>query len=101
MIIPKQKPEKPAPPIAPNCVAVKLNSFPQLSRIPFRNAKPTPAARIAIKPAQSNLEALGTTAEEEGSLLMNLYLSVKESGEVERTPSTWGFTECYHRRALI
>src|SRR5687767_6463868 len=51
MMIPKQKPVKPAPPIAPSCPAVKPNSVPQLSMIPPRIANPIPAARIDMNPA--------------------------------------------------
>src|SRR5262245_17063454 len=59
MMMPKQKPLKPAPPMAPSWAAVKLNSAPQLSKIPPRMAKPTPAARIAMNPAQRSRAALG------------------------------------------
>src|SRR5262245_1800397 len=58
IMMPKQKPVKPAPLMLPNSVAVKPNSAPQLSRIPPRIAKPTPAARMAIKPAQRSRFAL-------------------------------------------
>src|SRR5262245_30381405 len=62
MMIPKQKPVKPMPLMLPTSVSVKPNSDRQLSRKPPRMAKPTPAARIAIKPPQRRrlaLEAMG------------------------------------------
>ena len=58
MMMPKQKPVKPAPPMAPSCVAVKPNSAPQLSKMPPRMAKPMPAARIAMNPAHRSRLAL-------------------------------------------
>src|SRR6185503_11988611 len=62
MMIPKQKPEKPAPPIAPSCAAVKPYCAPQLSKIPPRIAKPTPAAKMAMNPAINNRLAFGAMA---------------------------------------
>ena len=62
MMMPKQNPVKPAPPIAPNWVAVKPNSLAQLSKIPPRMAKPTPAAKIAMKPAHNRRFAFGAIA---------------------------------------
>jgi hypothetical protein len=50
----------PAPPMAPSWAPVKPNSFDQLSKMPPRMAKPTPAARMAMKPAQRRRFALGT-----------------------------------------
>lgn len=60
MMIPKQNPESPAPVIEPSCCALKLNSLAQLSKMPPRIAKPTPAAKIAMKPAHKSRWALGT-----------------------------------------
>ncbi len=59
MMMPKQKPVKPAPVMSPISVSVKPNSPRQLSKNPPRIAKPTPAARIAKKPAQRRRFALG------------------------------------------
>src|SRR5688572_20627400 len=58
-MMPKQNPVKPAPPIAPSCVAVKPNSLPQLSKMPPRIAKPAPAARMAVNPAHRSRLAFG------------------------------------------
>ena len=60
MMMPKQKPENPAPPIAPSWPAVKPYSAPQLSKMPPRMANPTPAARIAMNPAHNSRFAFGT-----------------------------------------
>src|SRR6187397_423543 len=60
MMMTKQNPEKPAPPMAPSCPAVKPYSAPQLSKMPPRIAKPTPAAKMAMKPAHRSRLALGT-----------------------------------------
>src|SRR5688572_19623857 len=62
MMMPKQNPVKPAPPMAPSWVAVKPNSPAQLSKMPPRMPKPMPAAKIAIKPAHNSRLALGTMA---------------------------------------
>src|SRR5687768_12200736 len=62
MMIPKQKPENPAPVIAPSSEPVNPNSRPQLSRMPPRMAAPTPAARIAKNPAHSRRLAFGAIA---------------------------------------
>ena len=59
MMMPKQKPVKPAPLMSPSCAPVKPKSAPQLARMPPRIPKPTPAARMAMKPAQSSRLALG------------------------------------------
>src|SRR5262245_49973770 len=59
MMIPKQKPVKPPPEMRPSSSALKPYSLPQLSRMPPRMAKPTPAARMARKPAHSRRKALG------------------------------------------
>src|SRR6478672_4821726 len=58
-MMPKQKPEKPAPPMAPSCAAVKPYSLPHAAKMPPRMAKPTPAARMARNPAQRSRLALG------------------------------------------
>src|SRR5687768_13201094 len=59
MMIPKQKPVKPAPLMSPNSWPVKPNSAPQFARIPPRMPKPMPAARMAIKPAHNKRPELG------------------------------------------
>src|SRR5712692_5674056 len=59
MMTPKQNPVRPAPVIAPNSAPVKPNSAPQFARMLPRTPKPTPVARIATKPAQSNRAAFG------------------------------------------
>ena len=43
----------------PSSAPVKPNSAPQLARMPPRTPKPTPAARMAAKPAQSRRPAFG------------------------------------------
>src|SRR5437867_1605164 len=62
MIIPKQKPVKPAPLMAPSCWPVNPKSAPQLARMPPRMPKPTPAARMAMNPANNSLFAFGAIA---------------------------------------
>jgi hypothetical protein len=52
-MMPKQKLVNPAPPMSPSCVSVNPNSSFQLSKMPPRMAKPTPAAKMAMNPAQS------------------------------------------------
>src|SRR6185503_7883001 len=52
--MPKQNPVNPYPPMAPSIESVKPYSAFQLSKMPPRIAKPTPAARIAVKPAHNN-----------------------------------------------
>ena len=59
MMMPKQKPVKPAPLTRPTSSAVKPNFAFQTSRMPPRMAKPTPAARIAMKPAANSRFAFG------------------------------------------
>src|SRR5688572_31221332 len=59
IIIPKQNPVNPAPPMAPNWAPVKPKSAPQLARMPPRTPKPMPAAKMAKKPAHNKRMALG------------------------------------------
>src|SRR5687768_81408 len=79
MMMPKQKPEKPAPPMAPSCDALKPYSPPQLSRMPPRMAKPTPAAKMAANPAQSSRLAFGTMPESIPLLIYCVFLGLGES----------------------
>src|SRR5687767_7910977 len=81
MMMPKQKPIRPIAPMLPSCPAVKPNSPAQLSKIPPRTAKPTPAAKIAAKPAQRSRLALELI----GALLMEALLIGVEAG-VGRAP---------------
>src|SRR5688572_4834250 len=63
MMMPKQKPVNPAPPMAPSCAPVKPKSAAQLARMPPRMPKPMPAARMARKPAHSKrlaFDAIGS-----------------------------------------
>src|SRR5262245_23742942 len=62
MMMPKQNPVKPAPPIAPSCAPVNPKSAAQLARMPPRIPNPIPAARMARKPAHSNRVAFGAMA---------------------------------------
>src|ERR1043166_2759387 len=62
MMMPKQKPGNPAPPMAPSCAPVKPKSAAQLAKMPPRIPKPMPAARIAMKPAKRSRFALGAIA---------------------------------------
>jgi len=55
------KPVRPPPVMAPSSVWVKPYCSAHWPRIPPRIANPTPAARIAMKPAHKSREALGTT----------------------------------------
>ena len=52
------KPVSPPPVIAPSSVCVKPYCSAHWPRMPPRIANPTPAARIAMKPAQSSRWAL-------------------------------------------
>src|SRR6185437_14037808 len=54
-------PVSPPPVISPRSVSVKWNCFPQSPRMPARTEKPTPSARIAMKPAQRIRCALDET----------------------------------------
>src|SRR5258708_1231815 len=56
------KPVSPPPVMAPNSLCVKPNCLPQSPRMPPRMANPTPAARMAMKPAKSRRFALGAVA---------------------------------------
>src|SRR5687767_9228542 len=59
MMMPKQKPVNPAPPMAPSCAPVNPKSRAQLARMPPRMPKPMPAARIARNPAHNRRMAFG------------------------------------------
>src|SRR5690349_8405609 len=56
------KPTSPNPVTSPTCVWVNPNCVAQSARIPPRTPKPTPAARMAMKPTQRSRFALGATA---------------------------------------
>src|SRR5688572_13041307 len=60
MMIPK--PVRPPPVIWPRSLCVKPNWAPQSPRMPPRMENPTPAARMAMKPAQSSRLAFGAMA---------------------------------------
>jgi hypothetical protein len=75
-MIPKQKPDRPDPAMAPSCVALKPYSLPQLSRMPPRIAKPTPAAKMAANPAQSSRLAFGTMPESITLLIIGMYFGL-------------------------
>src|SRR5688572_11542548 len=75
MMMPKQNPGNPAPPIAPSCAPEKPNSAPQLSKIPPRMAKPTPAARMAMNPPQRRRLAL--------EVMPSVFADMSNANEVE------------------
>ncbi len=54
MMTPKQKPVRPAPPMAPSCAPVKPNSAAHVARMPPRMPNPMPVARMARKPAHNS-----------------------------------------------
>src|ERR1700722_16675443 len=58
------KPVRPPPVMPPRSLWVKPNWVPQSPRIPPRTENPTPAARMAMKPARSSRLALGVTPAE-------------------------------------
>ena len=62
MMMPKQKPVKPAPPMAPSCAPVKPKSAAQLARMPPRTPAPMAAAKIASEPAHNRRIAFGAIA---------------------------------------
>jgi hypothetical protein len=62
IMMPKQNPVNPAPLIRPVSRPVKLNALTQSPKMPPRMAKPTPAAKIAMKPAKRRRLAFGAMA---------------------------------------
>src|SRR5688572_33262055 len=72
MIMPN--PVRPPPVICPRSLWVNPNWAPQSPRIPPRIENPTPAARIAIKPAHNSRFAFGAMA----SLLVYALLIYKD-----------------------
>ena len=66
--------KKPAPPILPMVPSSKWNWAFHASPMPLRRAKPTPAARMAMNPAQSRRMALGEFSPEEEVWLMELLM---------------------------
>ena len=62
MMMPKQKPVKPAPPMAPSCAPVKPKSAAQFARMPPRTPAPMAAAKMASEPAHNRRMAFGAIA---------------------------------------
>ena len=62
MMMPKQKPVNPAPPIAPSCAPVNPKSAAQLNRMPPRTPAPIAAAKMASEPAHNSRIAFDAIA---------------------------------------
>src|SRR5687767_2405587 len=94
MMMPKQKPVNPAPPMAPSCAPVNPNSAAQLARMPPRMPNPMPAARMARNPAQSRrlaFDAIGSVLT--GRLVMSVLVGdegVLAGPSLQRVGRHWG-----------